>query len=311
MPSRLESWYGRLTCLDRTNNSPAANRVHKIGNDLIRDVEEPIFPQKGNQAQVNPPRQHFAQLPDNLPAYERLVPPPTMRFDSTMMDLRNHRMLGRPYGGTVVVHFLKRHEWFFETSLALLGRHMTWDAGSLPFSTAALSHSGTQAPPLGDASADQAWNGRGKVKWLDTAAQWGTPRKYGSPIVRDNGYIAEGREGPFERAIKLPVDEPPTRSKGGGVWGRLRGKPKLRLADPGADEDGRGEAESDDDDEAESSASEQPSEGSDSVSVSEDVEDTSAESSMDVTRSLDEPDSEQPTTTQAAPHLVLQPNQQQ
>lgn len=31
------------------------------------------------------------------------------------------RYLGRNLGGTIVVHYLKKDEWFLETSLALLG----------------------------------------------------------------------------------------------------------------------------------------------------------------------------------------------
>lgn len=238
-----------------TSTSPAAARIHKIGNDLIRDVEEPIFPLKGG-AVAGPgaaPRQNFAQLPDTLPEYEKLVPPPTLRYDAERMDLRHQRMLGRPHGGTVVVHFLKRHEWFLETSLALLGRHNTWDHGVGPAASsmpAAARGSDTSAlTPLGDAAADAAWNGQNRVQFVDAAANWGTPRQYGSPIVRGNGYIAEGREGAFERAVKLPVDE---RQDKKSVWGRLRGKPKLRIADPGQDEDDHKEQQEDGEEASES-----------------------------------------------------------
>ncbi|KAA1123153.1 hypothetical protein PGTUg99_016656 [Puccinia graminis f. sp. tritici] len=62
----------------------------------------------------------------------RFIPSPTLRFDPEEMRLRDARFLHRPHGGTVVVHYLKRSEWFLETSLILLGRAKTWDDGLTP-----------------------------------------------------------------------------------------------------------------------------------------------------------------------------------
>ncbi|CAD6922706.1 unnamed protein product [Tilletia controversa] len=41
-------------------------------------------------------------------------------------QVRARRYLNRPHGGTVVVHFLKKSEWFLETTLALLGTDALW-----------------------------------------------------------------------------------------------------------------------------------------------------------------------------------------
>lgn len=44
--------------------------------------------------------------------------------------LANQRYRDHKVGGTVVVHYCKKEEWFFETALALLGREQTWHFGS-------------------------------------------------------------------------------------------------------------------------------------------------------------------------------------
>ncbi|OAV90570.1 hypothetical protein PTTG_06184 [Puccinia triticina 1-1 BBBD Race 1] len=62
----------------------------------------------------------------------KFVPSPTLRFDPEEIRLREARFLNLPHGGTVVVHYLKRSEWFLETSLILLGRAKTWDDGLIP-----------------------------------------------------------------------------------------------------------------------------------------------------------------------------------
>lgn len=176
------------------------------------------------------PRQRFAQSPAAVTYSEKFVPPPVLRHDPTTLDVRTRRHIGLPYGGTVVVHYLKQNDWFLETSLALLGRHNTWDAGieplafSAPPLIAALDDWPSSRPlqPLAE------WNGKGVVEVMDS--RWGSARMYGSPIIRDNGYISEGREAPFERLAKVPVEPAAPAS---GRWGRLRGSPRQRLADPG------------------------------------------------------------------------------
>ena len=45
-------------------------------------------------------------------------------------ELRRQRTLNGTLGGTVVVHYLKQDQWFYETALALLGRTRTWQHGS-------------------------------------------------------------------------------------------------------------------------------------------------------------------------------------
>ncbi|ORY72612.1 hypothetical protein BCR35DRAFT_354380 [Leucosporidium creatinivorum] len=104
--------------------------------------------------------QHNYILPPS--SSDRLIPPPTHRYDTTSLLLRSQRMLGLPHGGTVAVHYLKRNEWFYETALALLGRDRTWDGG------VTVAH----LPP---------WTGAGNVEMVD--AYWGGARMYGSPLV--------------------------------------------------------------------------------------------------------------------------------
>lgn len=208
---------------------------------MIVDLREPILQHQsmadnasstlgdGDQPVSSPfplPKQHHVQIPSVVvPEYERLVPPPIMRYDSSRLAQRERRMLGQTHGGTVVVHFLKRNEWFMETALALLGRQTTWDSGveAHAFAPRPL----TAAPmTLPVASSLRKWNGIGIVQPIDNV--WGTARMYGSPIIRSNGYIDEGREAAFERATKLPLENEPRARPGS----KLRGRPRLGYADP-------------------------------------------------------------------------------
>lgn len=45
-------------------------------------------------------------------------------------ELRRARYLNYTLGGTVAVHYLKHHSWFYETLLGLLGSQLTWAYGS-------------------------------------------------------------------------------------------------------------------------------------------------------------------------------------
>lgn len=90
----------------------------------------------------------------------RLIPLPTHKDGNGEADLlRSRRYLGRRFGGTVVVHYLKKKEWFYETALAFSGRGKFWPDGA-----------------------------------GGTGSEW---RMYGSPLVRhEDGYISGGRSQP-------------------------------------------------------------------------------------------------------------------
>jgi len=88
-----------------------------------------------------------------------LLPRPTHKDGKgEYAALRAQRYLNRPHGGTVVVHYLKKTEWWLETALALSGKPKMWTNGA---------------------------GGSGK--------EW---RMGGSPLVRGDGYILEGRSQP-------------------------------------------------------------------------------------------------------------------
>lgn len=161
---------------------------------------------------------HNYILPPFIPS--RLVSPPTLRFDPTTQTIRQRRMMNRPYGGTVAVHFLKRNEWFLETSLALLGREQTWDFGLSTPSSSFVSLGAPAIPipnsqisrlPL-SSSSSTALGGLSLVP-----AHWGGARMYGSPIVREDGYISEGRI--YDRREETVSNEP--LGEGLGRLGRL------------------------------------------------------------------------------------------
>lgn len=146
---------------------------------------------------------------------DRLVPPPTLRYDSTILSLRQQRMLGKPHGGTVAVHFLKRTEWFYEAALALIGREKMWDSGVDAPAFAPLSVVGEE-----EVARVPRWDGVESVESVDPL--WGGARMYGSPIVREGGYVTEGREMDRRREVVL--------NGIGGRFGRMRGTPKMGFA---------------------------------------------------------------------------------
>ncbi|SCV69512.1 BQ2448_2532 [Microbotryum intermedium] len=137
-----------------------------------------------------------------IPSQHRLVPPPTLRFDAAAVSTRQKRMLGRPHGGTVAVHYIKYNEWFYETALALLGREKMWDSG---YDTAAMatfgdvSISGMSSVASIEVSRLPVWTGSGSVEQVES--YWGSARMYGSPIVRDDGSIVEGRPAEPRREV--------------------------------------------------------------------------------------------------------------
>lgn len=90
----------------------------------------------------------------------RMIPLPTHKDgNGEAEELRRRRYLGRRFGGTVVVHYLKKSEWFYETALAFSGRGRFWPDGA-----------------------------------GGTGSEW---RMYGSPLVRhEDGYISGGRSQP-------------------------------------------------------------------------------------------------------------------
>ncbi|BGP37841.1 hypothetical protein JCM10449v2_001763 [Rhodotorula kratochvilovae] len=146
-----------------------------------------------------------------LPSYnERFLPAPSLRFEPSTLALRSQRMLGLPHGGTVAVHFLKRNEWFLETALALLGRDKMWDGGAdapaypaSPYESNALLQpyaadplALSALPPPGAPTAAAA---AGEPELEVFPALWGGARMYGSPIVRDDGMVVEGRRAEANR----------------------------------------------------------------------------------------------------------------
>lgn len=169
---------------------------------------------------------------------DRFLPPPTHRYDTSALSARDARMLGRRYGGTVAVHYLKRHEWFHETALALLGRAKTWDHGmdapafapewSSAAASSALEHG---IDDLADVSVARVptWEGQGNVQMVD--AYWGGARMYGSPIVREDGYVSEGRPAESRReVVQTGRGGVPNTAGMSGRFGRPRTTPFLGLA---------------------------------------------------------------------------------
>ena len=86
--------------------------------DSSPDGDPSLPPSEPDNTDLPIPKQHHAALPplpmDRVTAPitpKPRVPHPTLRYDADAIALRQRRMLGRPHGGTVVVHYLKRSEW--------------------------------------------------------------------------------------------------------------------------------------------------------------------------------------------------------
>ncbi|KAM0753266.1 hypothetical protein T439DRAFT_378965 [Meredithblackwellia eburnea MCA 4105] len=161
---------------------------------------------------------------------DRFLPPPSLRYDPATLALRQKRMLGKEHGGTVVVHFLKRNEWFMETALHFIGREKMWDQGVPASAFASQPAHVTPSDSFEDdarkveVSRIPTWSGAGEVELTDS--YWGGARQYGSPLVRADGFVAAGRPAAPHREI---FSNTPTSRLGG----RLRGTPLLgfRLED--------------------------------------------------------------------------------
>ena len=183
-------------------------------------------------------KQGYSFLPDwqvNLDTVKhKAIPAPTLRYDPSTMSLRERRFLGLPYGGTVVVHYLKRNEWFLETALALLGREKMWDNGNdvpaypayvprpAPGRPAAPVHDGqpSDAKDTTNISPVPTWNGKtGEIEMV--ASQWGGVRMYGSPLIKESGFVALGRTVPWDALQKVEDQK----------YGKLRASPRERYAD--------------------------------------------------------------------------------
>lgn len=135
--------------------------------DLLQDLSS--LPRKILNSPQSEDKAHSSDQ-RTLPSYHVIAQPSPKDGHGEWSVLHARRYLNRPHGGTVIVHYLKKTEWWLETALALNGRGKLWNNGA---------------------------GGRGK--------EW---RMGGSPLVRHDGYIFEGRSAP-RRAIvpTAPFDE--------------------------------------------------------------------------------------------------------
>jgi hypothetical protein len=207
---------------------------------------------------------------------QKAIPAPSPRFESSTLSLRERRFLGLPYGGTVVVHYLKRNEWFLETALALLGREKTWDTGlEAPAYRAPipLPPAGKPAPPPslpedaahGKQGTDNVqispvptWNTKtGEIEVM--SPYWGGARMYGSPLIRENGFISLGRTVPWDALQKIEDAK----------YGKLKSSPRQGYANlpPSSDSASSSPSSSVEDDTTETDAASPPSSNLDSRSI--------------------------------------------
>lgn len=255
-PASSSEQDGYLTAMPPANASTEADGSKQ---DLPSSEEERqhyqdshVYAGQGYQFPIgSSPRfkQGYSFLPDapaNPDSYkDKAIPAPTPRYDPDTMSLRERRFLGLPYGGTVVVHYLKRNEWFLETALALLGREKMWDGGHdtpahppyippVPPGKHIPDHHRNDRPDADGGAEDghererkevqikpvPTWNGKGEVDIVPP--EWGGARMYGSPLIKENGYVALGRTVPWDALEKSE----------GLRYGNLKGSPKQRYADP-------------------------------------------------------------------------------
>ncbi|EGG12974.1 family 31 glycosyltransferase [Melampsora larici-populina 98AG31] len=146
----------------------------------------------------------------------KMIGLPAVRFDEDENRLREIRFEGRKNGGTVVVHYLKRNEWFLETQLVLLGKSYTWDSGLEP-----MDHiTRIEKAAIGT---------KNKLEVIESGNErFGGARMYGSPLIELDGTIKMGEASKLEE-----VEEPDLAIRktieGGAGW--VRGKPRVRVSD--------------------------------------------------------------------------------
>ncbi len=96
-----------------------ALRANQVGHDPLTGLT--IYP--SHQDTLAPSfkpasRPHLGHIsPSHMPL------PVNRDQDPEAVELRRNRYLGLPHGGTIVIHYIKKNEWFMETALALIGRH--------------------------------------------------------------------------------------------------------------------------------------------------------------------------------------------
>ncbi|KAI7951314.1 hypothetical protein MJO28_006998 [Puccinia striiformis f. sp. tritici] len=123
---------------------PESPLKEKIREGMTAEINNLRSRQSSSEATMDPQRRTSSDtsskssapkgshINEPKPIQNKFIPSPTLRFEPEEMRIRDQRFLGRTHGGTVVVHYLKRSEWFLETSLILLGRAKTWDDGIIP-----------------------------------------------------------------------------------------------------------------------------------------------------------------------------------
>ncbi|KDN48861.1 glycosyltransferase family 31 protein [Tilletiaria anomala UBC 951] len=84
---------------------------------LREDARSPSPPPAQNEHL----RKHAAAIVGPY-ATDKMPAPISKDEGGALAAVRKKRYLGRPHGGTIVVHYIKKHEWFLETALALLGK---------------------------------------------------------------------------------------------------------------------------------------------------------------------------------------------
>lgn len=128
------SWY-------RRDNDEDTQRMFPHGK-VVFDADDPrLYPAPGA---LSRPKEAVETVPENglflytnssldAPHEDHLGSVPAANpYGSTYAPfndaLLNQRYQDHKIGGTIIVHYCKKNEWFYETALALLGRQRTWSS---------------------------------------------------------------------------------------------------------------------------------------------------------------------------------------
>jgi hypothetical protein len=152
--------------VDNTSVQDAKQQKSLESRDLLADLSglPGHFKAHLAMAQAAPLEGSSEKASRNVLYRPHMLPRPSHKDgNGDYAQLRSQRYLHRPHGGTVVVHYLKKTEWWLETALALSGKPKLWTNGA---------------------------GGRAK--------EW---RMGGSPLVRSDGFILPGRGQPLPMAV--------------------------------------------------------------------------------------------------------------
>lgn len=118
-----DSWY--------RSNSDNDTAPLRRRDELVLSAADRALPNESVSFNAVSGLAEYPHAPTAPPSSSALLPEPVgPEYAGTAQQLHNQRTSNGRYGGTVVVHFNKKEEWFLQAALTLIGRDRLRDAGA-------------------------------------------------------------------------------------------------------------------------------------------------------------------------------------